>query len=115
MENCQRRSYNNFGDGFWLILNPIDQNPCAHSRNPMDMIRQGLVDELVASLAAVIDDTDLLLGRILFVRRPADVLDNLLGRILRRKGVLSYLRSFERYDEPKTIPSSIQPFCLMRR
>jgi hypothetical protein len=24
-----------------LIPNPIDQNPCAHWRNPMDMIRQG--------------------------------------------------------------------------
>ena len=24
-----------------LIPNPIDQNPCAQSRNPMDMIFQG--------------------------------------------------------------------------
>ena len=24
-----------------LIPSPVDQNPCAHSRNPMDMIRQG--------------------------------------------------------------------------
>ena len=24
-----------------LIPSPIDQNPCAHWRNPMDMIRQG--------------------------------------------------------------------------
>jgi FlaA1/EpsC-like NDP-sugar epimerase len=24
-----------------LIPNPIDQNPCAHWRNPMDMMRQG--------------------------------------------------------------------------
>lgn len=24
-----------------LMPNPIDQNPCAHSRNPMDMMRQG--------------------------------------------------------------------------
>jgi hypothetical protein len=27
--------------------------------------------------------------------------------------MLSYRRSFERYDEPETIPSSIRPFCLM--
>ena len=24
-----------------LIPNPIDQNPCAHWRKPMDMMRQG--------------------------------------------------------------------------
>jgi hypothetical protein len=24
-----------------IILNPIDQNPCAHWRKPMDMMRQG--------------------------------------------------------------------------
>jgi hypothetical protein len=24
-----------------LIPSPIDQNPCAHWRNPMDMMRQG--------------------------------------------------------------------------
>jgi hypothetical protein len=24
-----------------LIPNPIDQNPCAHWRNPMDMMRHG--------------------------------------------------------------------------
>ena len=58
-------------------------------------------------------DTDLLLGRILLARRPADVADDLLGRILRRIGMLSHLRSFERYDEPETIPSSIRPICLM--
>src|SRR3977135_2500088 len=25
----------------WLIPSPIDQNSCAHWRNPMDMMRQG--------------------------------------------------------------------------
>ena len=29
------------GTGPALIPSPIDQNPCAHWRNPMDMIRQG--------------------------------------------------------------------------
>jgi hypothetical protein len=27
--------------GRWLIPNPIDQNPWAHWRSPMDMMRQG--------------------------------------------------------------------------
>src|SRR5262249_37516120 len=27
--------------GVWLIPNPIDQNPWAHWRSPMDMMRQG--------------------------------------------------------------------------
>jgi hypothetical protein len=27
--------------GQWFIPSPIDQNPCAHWRSPMDMMRQG--------------------------------------------------------------------------
>ena len=44
-------------------------------------------------------------------RRPADVLDDLLGRILRQIGMLSHLRSCERYDEPETLPSLICLIC----
>src|SRR4051812_2053130 len=28
-------------------------------------------------------------------------------------GLLSHLRSYERYDEPETLPYSIRPFCPM--
>src|SRR5580692_10048154 len=43
--------------------------------------------------------------------RPPDVLDNLLSEFLRWSSVLSHLRSYERYDEPETLPYSICPFC----
>jgi hypothetical protein len=46
-------------------------------------------------------------------RRSPDVLDNFLSRFLRWSGLLSHLRSCERYDEPETFPSSIRPFCPM--
>jgi hypothetical protein len=36
---------------------------------------------------------------------------DLLGRILRQIGMLSHLRSCERYDEPETLPSSIRLIC----
>src|SRR3954467_10431656 len=58
-------------------------------------------------------DPDLLLGRIMLARRPSDVLDNLLSRFLQWSGLLSHLRSYERYDEPETLPYSIRPFCPM--
>src|SRR3954453_6003287 len=58
-------------------------------------------------------DPDLLLGRIMLARRPSDVLDNLLSRFLQWSGLLSHLRSYERYDEPETLPYSIPPFCPM--
>jgi hypothetical protein len=31
------------------------QNSCAHRRNPMDMMRQGLIDKLVPGLATMVD------------------------------------------------------------
>ena len=46
----------------------------------------------------------------MLARRPSDVLDNLLSRFLRCSGLLSHLRSCERYDEPETLPYSIRPF-----
>jgi hypothetical protein len=46
-------------------------------------------------------------------RRPSDVLDNFFSRFLRWSGLLSHLRSYERYDEPETLPYSIRPFCPM--
>jgi hypothetical protein len=49
---------------------------------------------------------------ILLARRLADVLDDLLDPILRQIGMLSHLRSCERYDEPETLPSSIRLICL---
>ena len=58
-------------------------------------------------------DPDLLLGRIMLARRPSDVLDNFLRRVLQWSGLLSHLRSYERYDEPETLPYSIRPFCPM--
>ena len=48
-------------------------------------------------------------GRIMLARRPSDVLDNLLSRLLQWSGLLSHLRSYERYDEPETLPYSIRP------
>ena len=45
------------------------------------------------------------------LRVARDVLDDLLGRILRQIGMLSQLRSCERYDEPETLPSSICLIC----
>ena len=57
-----------------------------------------------AGVAAVGLDPDLLLGRIVLARRPSDVLDNLLSRFLQWSGLLSHLRSYERYDEPETLP-----------
>ena len=46
-------------------------------------------------------------------RRPSDVLNNLLSWFLRCSGLLSHLRSCERYDEPETLPYSIHPVCPM--
>src|SRR4051812_43077711 len=53
------------------------------------------------------------LGRIVLARRPSDVLNNLLSWFLRCSGLLSHLRSCERYDEPETLPYSIHPVCPM--
>jgi hypothetical protein len=37
-----RASAEDVAQGLWqLIPSPIDQNPCAHWRKPMDMMRQG--------------------------------------------------------------------------
>src|SRR5580704_5822161 len=63
------------------------------------------------SVFACARKVDLFLRRILLACRPADVLDDLLGRILRQIGMLSHLRSCERYDEPETLPSSICLIC----
>src|SRR4030081_3282417 len=52
--------------------------------------------------------------RIMLARRPSDVLNNLLSWFLRWSGLLSHLRSCERYDEPETLPYSIHPVCPMR-
>jgi hypothetical protein len=49
----------------------------------------------------------------MLARRPSYVLDNLLSRFLQWSGLLSHLRSYERYDEPETLPYSIRPFCPM--
>ena len=49
----------------------------------------------------------------MLARRPSDVLDNLLSRFLQWSGLLSHLRSYERYDEPETLPYSIHPVCAM--
>ena len=57
--------------------------------------QMGLLDEL--------DDLQLLYGR----------MDNLLSRFLQWSGLLSHLRSYERYDEPETLPFSIRAFCPM--
>jgi hypothetical protein len=64
-----------------------------------------------AEVAPFQNDPDLVLRRILLACRPADVLDDLLGRILRQIGMLSHLRSCERYDEPETLPSLICLIC----
>src|SRR3954454_21480 len=67
----------------------------------------------VLAAQAFQNDPDLLLGRIVLARRPSDVLDNLLSRFLQWSGLLSHLRSYERYDEPETLPYSIHPVCPM--
>src|SRR3954467_4965573 len=67
----------------------------------------------VLAAQAFQNDPDLLLGRIVLARRPSDVLDNLLSWFLRCSGLLSHLRSCERYDEPETLPYSIHPVCPM--
>jgi hypothetical protein len=36
-----------------------------------------------------------------------------VSRFLQWSGLLSHLRSYERYDEPETLPYSIRPFCPM--
>ena len=41
-------------------------------------------------------------------RRPPALLDNFLSRVLQWSGLLSHLRSCERYDEPETLPYSIR-------
>src|SRR5271169_2385397 len=62
---------------------------------------------------AVQHDPDLLFGRILLSRRPADVPHNLLGRPVRCLGSLSHLRSSYGYDEPEILPSSSRRLCPM--
>ena len=44
---------------------------------------------------------------------PRATLANLLSWFLRCSGLLSHLRSCERYDEPETLPYSIHPVCPM--
>ena len=60
-----------------------------------------LGDRMIASKAGQ-DDADLLLGRIPLPRRPANVLDMLLGRFF-RPGFSSHLRYLKGYDEPKIL------------
>src|SRR5271169_5285020 len=76
-----------------------------------DTLAAAQLGDAVLAAQAFQNDPDLFLRRILLACRPADVLDDLLGRILRQIGMLSHLRSCERYDEPETLPSSI---CLIR-
>src|SRR3954465_14217993 len=79
-------------------------------RDPLAATQLG---NAVLAAQAFQNDPDLLLGRIVLARRPSDVLDNLLSRFLQWSGLLSHLRSYERYDEPETLPYSIRPFCPM--
>jgi hypothetical protein len=79
-------------------------------RDPLAAAQLG---DAVLAAKAFQNDADLLLGRLLLARRPADVLDDLLSRIFRQIRMLSHLRSCERYDEPETLPSSIPLICLM--
>ena len=79
-------------------------------RDPLAATQLG---NAVLAAQAFQHDPDLLLGRIMLARRPSDVLDNLLSRFLQWSGLLSHLRSYERYDEPETLPYSIRPFCPM--
>src|SRR4029078_12145440 len=78
-----------------------------------DTLAAAQLGDAVLAAQAFQNDPDLFLRRILLACRPADVLDDLLGRILRQIGMLSHLRSCERYDEPETLPSSIRLICLM--
>src|SRR5436190_6952936 len=79
-------------------------------RDPLAATQLG---NAVLAAQAFQNDPDLLLGRIVLARRPSDVLDNLLSRFLQWSGLLSHLRSYERYDEPETLPYSIHPVCPM--
>src|SRR4029077_13736113 len=79
-------------------------------RDPLAATQLG---NAVLAAQAFQNDPDLLLGRIMLARRPSDVLNNLLSWFLRCSGLLSHLRSCERYDEPETLPYSIRPFCPM--
>src|SRR4029077_8539671 len=78
---------------------------------PRDTLAAAQLGDAVLAAQAFPNDPDLFLRRILLARRPADVLDDLLGRILRQIGMLSHLRSCERYDEPETLLSSICLIC----
>src|SRR3979409_2454755 len=77
-------------------------------RDPLAATQLG---NAVLAAQALQNDPDLLLGRIVLARRPSDVLNNLLSWFLRGSGLLSHLRSCERYDEPETLPYSIHPVC----
>ena len=79
-------------------------------RDPLAATQLG---NAVLAAQALQNDPDLLLGRIVLARRPSDVLNNLLSWFLRCSGLLSPLRSCERYDEPETLPYSIHPVCPM--
>src|SRR3981189_3052378 len=79
-------------------------------RDPLAATQLG---NAVLAAQAFQNDPDLLLGRIVLARRPSDVLNNLLSWFLRCSGLLSHLRSCERYDEPETLPYSIHPVCPM--
>ena len=79
-------------------------------RDPLAATQLG---NAVLAAQAFQNDPDLLLGRIVLARRPSDVLNNLLSWFLRCSGLLSQLRSCERYDEPETLPYSVRPFCPM--
>src|SRR5207344_2206586 len=76
-----------------------------------DTLAAAQLGDAVLDAQAFQNDPDLFLRRILLACRPADVLYDLLGRILRQIGMLSHLRSCERYDEPETLPSSICLIC----
>src|SRR5204862_5842968 len=76
-----------------------------------DTLAAAQFGDAVLAAHAFQNDPDLFLRRILLACRPADVLDDLLGRILRQIGMLSHLRSCERYDEPETLPSSTCLIC----
>src|SRR4051812_30258813 len=79
-------------------------------RDPLAATQLG---NAVLAAQAFQHDPDLLLGRIMLARRPSDVLDNLLSRFLQWSGLLSHLRSYERYDEQEPLLYSTRPFCPM--
>src|SRR5262249_20493231 len=69
--------------------------------------------EAVLATQASQHDADLFLCRKLPPGGAADLLDNLIGRLLHRPGFLSHLRSFNGYHGPEILPSSTSPFCLI--